>query len=135
MNLTVLMMVVLLGNNAAELKTCKVCHKQYSTSRLSRASMVRIASETASRHGVRGSRSRSAMVEIAHKESTFRPTTRNKRSTAYGLYGFLNSTWKGTGVKKTDCPNCQTEAAMRYIKARYGTPEKALAFHRKHGWY
>lgn len=75
------------------------------------------------------------MVSIAKRESNYRSTTRTKRSTAYGLYGFLNSTWRGVGVKKTACPYCQTEAAIAYIKRRYGSTDRALAFWRKHHWY
>lgn len=136
MNLkTALMLVVLAVTTIAWAETCKVCKKTYSTSRLSRTSMTRIVSEVASRHGDRSSKSHTKMVEIARRESNYKPTTRNTRSSAYGLFGFLNSTWKGTGVAKTNCPYCQTEAAMRYIKRRYGTVEKAMAFHRRNGYY
>ena len=76
-----------------------------------------------------------AMEVIAKKESTYRVNERDPRSTAYGLYGFLNSTWRGTGIPKSDCPTCQTQAALKYVEKRYGSPEKALVFHRKHGWY
>lgn len=76
-----------------------------------------------------------AMEVIAKKESTYKVNERDPRSTAYGLYGFLNSTWKDTGIPKSDCPTCQTIAALKYVEKRYGSPEKALAFHRRHGWY
>lgn len=132
---TALMLLVLAVSTIAGADTCKVCKKTYTTSRLSRTSMTRIVGEVASRHGVRGSRSHDLMVGIARRESNYKPTTRNRKSSAYGLFGFLNSTWKGTGVVKTTCPHCQTEAAMRYIKRRYGTIEKAYAFWLKHKWY
>jgi hypothetical protein len=66
---------------------------------------------------------------------TWNPHAQHPHSTAYGLFGFLNSTWGPTGVAKTSDPAGQTVAAVRYIAARYGTPCQALAFHRSRGWY
>jgi SLT domain-containing protein len=70
-----------------------------------------------------------AMTRLCWRESRYNPTLQNPRSTAFGLYQFLNSTWKGTGIAKTSDPLLQTVAAVRYIEARYGTPKDALAFH------
>ena len=67
-----------------------------------------------------------AMAEIAWRESRFLPTSKNPESTSYGLYGFLDGTWKK--IDKTDDPLLQTIAATRYIKHRYGTPQSALKF-------
>ncbi len=95
-----------------------------------------IAHEAASRSGHRLSRAGlQALQEIAYRESKFNPHAQSKRTSAYGLYGFLNSTWRSTGVKKTSDPTTQTVAALKYIKRRYGTPEKALEFHKKKGYY
>ena len=69
-----------------------------------------------------------AMRKLCWKESRFMSKEEHRRSTAYGLYQFLDSTWRGTGIKKTSCPLMQTIAAVRYIKNRYKTPKKALAF-------
>ena len=69
------------------------------------------------------------------KESGFNNKAQNKRSTAYGMFQFLDSTWKGTGISKTSDPIQQTEAGCIYIKNRYGTPQKALDFHLRSGWY
>ena len=132
---TLMWLLVFAVTTIADADTCKVCKKTYTTSRLSRTSMTGIVSGVASRHGERSGRSHGLMVDIARRESNYKPTTRNKRSSAYGLFGFLNSTWKGTGIQKTNCPYCQTEAAMRYIKRRYGTIEKAYDFWLKHRWY
>lgn len=76
-----------------------------------------------------------AMLAIVQKESGFNNKAQNKHSTAYGMYQFLDSTWAGYGVAKTADPIQQTEAAMAYIKSRYGTPKNALRFHQQHGWY
>lgn len=84
---------------------------------------------------------RSALIKIAYKESSYRPTAKSiQGSTAFGLYGFLNATWKlprikALGIKKTTCVWCQTEAALVYIKPRYGNPSKALRYHNINGNY
>lgn len=76
-----------------------------------------------------------AMLAIVQKESGFNNKAQNKHSTAYGMYQFLDSTWKSYGTSKTSDPIQQTEAAMAYIKARYGTPQNALRFHQQNGYY
>lgn len=76
-----------------------------------------------------------ALKEIVYKESRFNRHERTSRSTSYGLYGFLNSTWSGIRMKKSSDPVKQTIAALRYIKNRYGLPSKALKHHKKHNWY
>lgn len=60
---------------------------------------------------------------------------RNRRSTAYGLGQFLDSTWKGTGVKKTDNGIKQIAAMIIYCNKRYGSAAKALIFWRRNKWY
>lgn len=62
-------------------------------------------------------------------------TLRNPRSSAYGVAQFLDSTWKGTGIKKTSDPIMQIRAMYRYVHARYGSAAKALAFHKRNRWY
>lgn len=57
------------------------------------------------------------------------------KSSAYGLCGFLNSTWKDTGFTKTDDPRTQIAACIVYIEDRYGDPIKAWKFHLAHNWY
>lgn len=75
-----------------------------------------------------------AMMQIVTKESGFNNVAQNKHSTAYGMFQFLDSTWRNYGIKTSD-PIQQTEAGVAYIKARYGTPQNALRFHNKMGWY
>jgi hypothetical protein len=70
-----------------------------------------------------------AMTRICWRESRYNPQLQNPTSTAFGLYQFLDSTWKYYGITKTTDPLLQTIAACRYIEDRYGTPRKALAFH------
>lgn len=76
-----------------------------------------------------------AFITLINKESGWRPNAQNPTSTAYGLFQFLDATWGGYGVAKTSDPYGQAIAGFRYIKARYGTPEAALAFHNSHNWY
>jgi len=76
-----------------------------------------------------------AWYTLGMKESGWNNNAQNPTSTAYGIGQFLNSTWGGYGIAKTSDPKLQVEAMARYIKARYGTPAKALAFHLSHNWY
>lgn len=61
-------------------------------------------------------------VRIAYCESKFNPLAQNRRSSAYGIFQFLNSTWKGTGIPKTSDPGLQIEAAYRLWRARGWQP-------------
>ena len=63
------------------------------------------------------------------------PLAQNPKSTAFGMFQFLDSTWEGYGIPKTSDPVQQMQAGIRYIKARYGTPERAVQFRIKNGWY
>lgn len=95
-----------------------------------------VAAKATARAGVPASWARSAALStIVQRESGFRPTAQNPSSTAYGLFQFLNSTWKGTGVAKTSDPVMQTVAGMRYIQQRYGSPDAAMAFWNRNHWY
>lgn len=76
-----------------------------------------------------------AWYTLGMKESGWRNTAQNPTSTAYGIGQFLNSTWAGVGIGKTSDPALQVEAMARYIKNRYGSPSRALAFHLSHNWY
>lgn len=76
-----------------------------------------------------------AWYTLGMKESGWRNTAQNPTSTAYGIGQFLNSTWAGVGIPKTSDPALQVEAMARYIRNRYGSPSKALAFHYSHNWY
>jgi len=60
-------------------------------------------------------------------ESKWNPKANNKRSSAYGIPQLLKL--------KTNDPYKQIDAGLKYISARHSTPCKALAFHKKHGYY
>lgn len=76
-----------------------------------------------------------ALHELLMRESGFKTTAQNKHSTAYGLFQFLDSTWKGVGCKKTSDLHEQIECGIKYIQRRYVTPTKALEFHKQEGYY
>ena len=67
------------------------------------------------------------LEQLWHLESRWNPLADNKRSTAYGIPQLLKL--------KTNDPYKQIDAGLKYISARHSTPCKALAFHKKHGYY
>lgn len=75
------------------------------------------------------------MIILVNKESGFNNLAQNPNSTAFGIGQFLNSTWKNVGCVKTTDPSIQTDCMIKYIKSRYGTPSKALSFHRANNYY
>jgi hypothetical protein len=67
------------------------------------------------------------LEQLWYLESKWNPRADNKRSTAYGIPQLLKL--------KTNDPYKQIDAGLKYISARHSTPCKALAFHKKHGYY
>lgn len=76
-----------------------------------------------------------ALQWVIGRESGWNPNAQNPTSTAYGLGQFLDSTWASVGIPKTSDPRLQSEALMRYIAQRYGSPVAAQAFWGRSGWY
>jgi SLT domain-containing protein len=78
------------------------------------------------------------LSEIVKRESSFNPNAKNPNSSAYGYGQFLSSTRqqyeKKTGLSYDDPVN-QLVMMGQYVKDRYGTPAKALAFWKKNHWY
>jgi soluble lytic murein transglycosylase-like protein len=76
-------------------------------------------------------------LELVARESSFNPNAKNPTSSARGLFQFLDGTradYGGNGVDWND-PYQQSMAGLKYIKDRYGSPEKALQFWDKNNWY
>jgi hypothetical protein len=62
------------------------------------------------------------------RESAWNYRADNPKSTAYGIAQVL-------GTPRTSQVPYQVNKGLEYIKHRYGTPTRALAFHNRHGWY
>lgn len=77
------------------------------------------------------------VMELIARESSFNSSAKNPKSTASGLFQFLDSTRKnygGSSVNWND-PYQQAVAGLKYIADRYGSPEKALSFWDQNNWY
>jgi hypothetical protein len=78
------------------------------------------------------------LTELVGRESSWNPKADNPSSTAYGYGQFLTSTRNAYQRKmglSYDNPVHQLIMMAQYVKDRYGTPEKALAFWDKHNYY
>lgn len=98
-------------------------------------SLFQKASSLAGRMFGWGGNQLGALRELVNRESGWNPTAQNPTSTAFGLFQFLDSTWAGTGIRKTTDPVRQIIAGLRYIRKRYGSPLAALSFHNRNNWY
>lgn len=105
-----------------QLDVCKKCKHQYVVGRQLGSREFRDLVTVVSRHNsFRITRTdKDHLVKIVNKESSLKPTAKNKTSTAYGLFQFLNRTWVNVKENKTTCPRCQIRAGIKYINARYG---------------
>lgn len=79
----------------------------------------------------------SPTLELVARESSFNSNAKNSKSSAAGLFQFLDSTRKNYGGSSVDWsdPYQQALAGLKYVKDRYGTPVKALQFWDKNKWY
>lgn len=75
------------------------------------------------------------LYQLVMHESGFRNTAQNPTSSAYGMFQFLDSTWKSVGGTKTSDPWKQAQYGLKYIKSRYGSPSKAWDFWQRNNWY
>lgn len=76
-------------------------------------------------------------LELVARESSFNPSAKNSKSTASGLFQFLDATRKNYGGSSVDWsdPYQQALAGLQYIKDRYGDPVSALKFWDEKGYY
>ncbi|WP_339182917.1 transglycosylase SLT domain-containing protein [Paenibacillus sp. FSL R5-0701] len=76
-------------------------------------------------------------LELVARESSFNSNAKNPKSTAAGLFQFLNMTRKNYGGNKVDWsdPYQQSLAGLKYIKDRYSDPVKALQYWDKNKSY
>lgn len=73
--------------------------------------------------------------QIIKHESRWICTAQNPHSSAYGLGGFLNSTWKTVGHSKTSDCKVQVDGVIDYIEKNYKDPVLAWSFWKKNNWY
>ena len=73
-----------------------------------------------------------AGAQLVFKESGFHPTIINSSSGACGLFQSYPCSKMNCELSDIDC---QLDWGENYIKNRYGTPEKALEFHKVNNWY
>jgi hypothetical protein len=75
------------------------------------------------------------ILDLVFKESSFNHLAQNPTSSAYGLFQFLDQTWGIYDCQKTDVIDEQIRCGIKYIKARYGNPARAMDFWRINKWY
>lgn len=69
-----------------------------------------------------------SLYKLWDRESRWDYTADNPRSSAYGIPQILQMP-ENTPMTR------QIDLGLKYIKARYGSPSRALAFHNRNGWY
>jgi hypothetical protein len=72
-----------------------------------------------------------ALIELVRRESGWNPAAANPRSSARGLFQKMTSLH---GALEST-PEGQIGWGLRYIRDRYGSPTRALAFHNRNNWY
>jgi hypothetical protein len=102
-----------------------------------RAANKRLGQQLAASYGWSTGSQWTALNNLVMGESGWDNNAQNPTSTAYGIGQFLNTTWATVGGTKTSNPTIQIKLMLKYIKMRYGTPEKAWAMWqaRSPHWY
>ena len=105
-------------------KTVQPCHASI-------ASMKKMAKQVARGKVLATYRSNhewNSLFTLWNKESRWDYTANNPRSTAFGIPQMIDMPENTHMVKKIDL-------GLKYIQHRYGSPSRALAFHKVNGWY
>jgi SLT domain-containing protein len=76
-------------------------------------------------------------LELVARESSFNSQAANPKSSAKGLFQFLDATRSNYGGSKVNWndPYQQAVAGLKYVRDRYSDPVKALQFWDKNNWY
>lgn len=85
----------------------------------------------AGKFGWAGGKEWAALVRLVQKESSWNPKAANPTSSARGLFQKMTSIHGGVEGSAAG----QAKWGLNYIKGRYGSPSKALAFHNRNNWY
>jgi hypothetical protein len=76
------------------------------------------------------------LARLWQRESGWNQRAANHSSGAYGIPQALpGSKMRSAGRDWRSNPATQIKWGLRYIKSRYGTPARAWAHSRSHGWY
>lgn len=63
----------------------------------------------------------SCFTKLVGKESAWKPTAKNPKSTARGIGQLLDGTYKNLGMKHSDSGVAQVVATLAYIGRKYGS--------------
>lgn len=76
-------------------------------------------------------------MELVARESSFNPNAKNPKSSAAGMFQFLDQTRSNYGGDKVNWsdPYQQAIAGLKYIKDSYGDPYDALEYWDKNKSY
>ena len=75
------------------------------------------------------------LVKLLTKESNWRPTSKNPKSTASGIGQLLDGTYKNLGMQKNEEGVVQLVATIAYISRRHVRPCSAWQHFQEHNWY
>ena len=77
-----------------------------------------------------------ALLELWERESNWRTSAANPRSSARGIPQAMTSLYPETQSEEwLSDPEAQIRWGLEYIRNRYGSPTKALEHHDLKGWY
>lgn len=83
------------------------------------------------------SKSYQCLNKLLSKESAWKPSAKNPKSSAKGIGQLLDGTYKSIGMKHVHKADAQLIAVLAYISRHYGSggPCAAWRHFQKHNWY
>ena len=75
------------------------------------------------------------LTKLIGRESAWKSTAQNPRSSASGIGQLLNATYSSLGMKKSNAGVSQLVATLSYISRRHSTPCGAWKHFQKKGYY
>ena len=63
--------------------------------------------------------------QLMNHESGYNPSAQNPKSSAFGMFQFMDRTWASYGCTKTEEVDTQIDCGLKYIEKRYGNPTNA----------
>jgi hypothetical protein len=79
----------------------------------------------------------SCFTKLIGKESAWKPSAKNPKSSAKGIGQLLDSTYRNLGMKHSEAGVPQVVATLAYIGRKYGSggPCAAWKHFQRHNWY